>query len=105
MDVKFHFKGLQTLTMKECNRIEALQTEMRKLGYVIDTANNDELFWEGERCTPSAEPIETYSDHRMALAFAPAAFRIKGLHINHPEVVSKSYPHYWDDLKKAGFHL
>ena len=41
----------------------------------------------------------------MALAFAPAAFRIKGLRINHPEVVSKSYPHYWDDLKKAGFHL
>ena len=105
MDVKFHFKGLQTLTMKECNRIEALQTEMRKLGYVIDTANDDELFWEGERCTPSTEPIETYADHRMALAFAPAAFRIKGLRINHPEVVSKSYPHYWDDLQKAGFHL
>ena len=78
---------------------------MKKLGYLIKDENNNTLRWEGERCTPSLQPIDTYEDHRMALAFAPAACRFPGLRINNPGVVSKSYPHYWDDLRKAGFNI
>ena len=49
--------------------------------------------------------IDTYEDHRMAMAFAPAAFLFPNMRINHPEVVSKSYPHFWEDLRKAGFTI
>ena len=103
-NVPFHFRGLSTLKIKETDRIAALKTEMRKLGYVLSDGDGTELIWSGERCEPQLENgIDTYEDHRMALSFAPAALRIKGLKINHPQVVSKSYPKFWDDLKAAGF--
>ena len=103
-NVHFHFRGLSTLKIKETDRIEAMKTEMRKLGYVIHDVNDSELFWDGERCEPSMQMgIDTYEDHRMALSIAPAAFKTEGLLINNPKVVSKSYPHFWDDLKKAQF--
>ena len=104
MGVKFRFTGLQTLKIKETDRIEALKTEMRKLGYVITDVDGSELVWNGERCKPEQNPvIDTYDDHRMALAFAPLAFRLGHITINNPQVVTKSYPHYWEDLAKAGF--
>jgi 3-phosphoshikimate 1-carboxyvinyltransferase len=103
MGIPFKFTGLATLKIKETDRIEALKNELKKLGFVIHDENNNTLFWDGERCTPTNQPIETYEDHRMALAFAPTAFHHQGLEINHPEVVSKSYPQYWEDLEKAGF--
>ena len=104
MNVPFHFRGLSTLKIKETDRIFALKTEMRKLGYVLHEGDGSELIWNGERCEPDLESgIDTYEDHRMALAFAPAALRIKGLKINSPHVVSKSYPRFWDDLRNAGF--
>ena len=103
-NVHFHFRGLSTLKIKETDRIEAMKTEMRKLGYVIHDVNDSELYWDGERCEPSMQMgIDTYEDHRMALSIAPAAFKTEGLLINNPKVVSKSYPHFWDDLKKAQF--
>ena len=107
MGVPFHFRGLSTLKIKETDRIEALKTEMRKLGYVVRSANNSELIWDGERCQPSLDAgIDTYEDHRMALAFAPAALRISGgLRINNPMVVTKSYPNYWEDLAQCGFRI
>ena len=105
MNIKFHFKGLSTLRIKETDRIEALKTELRKLGFVLQSVGDDELLWDGERCQPSDDPIETYEDHRMALAFAPVALKRQGLQINNPEVVSKSYPDYWKDLQTAGFTL
>ena len=106
LGVHFHFHGLSTLKIKETDRIEALKTEMRKLGYVIRDVNGCELIWDGERCEPSYEAgIDTYEDHRMALAFAPAAFRTGGLRINNPQVVTKSYPRFWDDLRKAQFTI
>lgn len=105
LDIPFTFTGLASLKIKETDRIEALKAEMKKLGYLIKDENNNTLRWEGERCTPSLQPIDTYEDHRMALAFAPAACRFLGLRINNPGVVSKSYPHYWDDLRKAGFNI
>jgi 3-phosphoshikimate 1-carboxyvinyltransferase len=103
-NVPFHFRGLSTLKIKETDRIEAMKTEMHKLGYVIHDVNDSELYWDGERCEPSMQMgIDTYEDHRMALSIAPAAFKTEGLLINNPKVVSKSYPHFWDDLKKAQF--
>ena len=105
LEVPFHFTGLQSLKIKETDRIAALQTELRKLGYVLRDAQDSILSWDGERCEPEAHPvIATYEDHRMALSFAPAALvRPEGIAIAHPEVVSKSYPHYWSDLRAAGF--
>ena len=104
--IPFHFKGLSTLKIKETDRIEALKTEMRKLGYVLQDHNNSELIWDGERCDPTFEQgIDTYEDHRMALAFAPYAFLHDKLIINNPQVVTKSYPHYWEDLRLAGFTI
>ena len=105
-NVPFHFKGLATLKIKETDRIEALKTEMRKLGYVIESRNDSELLWNGERCEPSAElGIDTYEDHRMALAFAPYALKAGSIIINNPDVVTKSYPHYWEGLREAGFEI
>ena len=106
LDIPFHFKGLATLKIKETDRIEALKKEMAKLGYVVHDANDSELYWDGERCEPQLEQgINTYEDHRMALAFAPFAMKQDGLIINNPQVVTKSYPKFWDDLAKAGFQI
>lgn len=105
-NVHFHFTGLSTLKIKETDRIEAMKKEMRKLGYVIHDKNNSELIWDGERSMPEIEGgIDTYEDHRMALSFAPASLCIDGLSINNPQVVTKSYPHFWEDIKSAGFEV
>ena len=70
-------------------------------GYVTDT-DGQELSWNGERCEPEADAaIDTYDDHRMAMAFAPACMR-QPIRINNPQVVSKSYPCFWDHLRQAG---
>ncbi len=104
--VHFRFVGLSTLKVKETDRIEALKTELRRLGYVIHSVGDDELYWDGERCDADIDHgIDTYEDHRMALAFAPASLCISGLVINNPGVVTKSYPHYWEDLKRCGFSI
>lgn len=106
MGVPFLFTGLQTLKIKETDRIEALKAEMKKLGYIITDSQNSILEWDGERCEPDANPIiATYEDHRMAMAFAPAALKIDNLLIAEPMVVTKSYPYYWEDLRKAGFSV
>lgn len=106
MGIPFRFSGLQTLRIKETDRIAALKKEMKKLGYVLDDSEEGVLSWDGTRCEPDAEPaIDTYEDHRMAMAFAPAAILFPGLIINNPEVVSKSYPRFWEDLKASGFKL
>ena len=105
MSIPFHFTGLATLRIKESDRIEVLKREMRKLGFVIREENNSELLWDGERCEATMEPIDTYEDHRMAMAFAPAAVKFPGLRINNPEVVTKSYPNFWKDLQQAGFKI
>ena len=105
LGVTFKFTGLASLKIKETDRIEALKKELKKVGYVIYDENDNTLIWDGETCEPSFEPIDTYEAHRMALAFAPLAFKFPQIEINNPEVVSKSYPHYWEDLKKVGFEI
>lgn len=104
MGVPFRFTGLQSLKIKETDRIAALTAELRKLGYVLGCENDSVLYWNGERCEPQSAPvIATYEDHRMAMAFAPASLVLPCLRIAEPQVVSKSYPSFWDDLRKAGF--
>ena len=104
MDIPFKFTGLRTLKIKETDRIEALKTEMKKLGYIIKDENGDSLIWDGERCEPATDiAIDTYEDHRMALSFAPAAIKLPGIKINDPNVVTKSYPNFWNDMRNVGF--
>lgn len=105
----FVISGLKTLKIKETDRIEALRTELRKLGYVVSAvsvAGDISLEWHGERCEPVSNPhIATYADHRMAMAFAPAAVLFPGLVVDDAEVVSKSYPRFWEHLEGCGFKL
>jgi 3-phosphoshikimate 1-carboxyvinyltransferase len=77
------------------------------LGYVLTEQDGKILRWNGERTVPETFPvIQTYDDHRMAMAFAPIALRRpEGIGIAHIEVVSKSYPLFWADLQKADFKL
>ena len=106
MGIPFRFSGLQSLRIKETDRISALQQELHKLGYVIKDEHDSILSWNGERCPGEEHPvIATYDDHRMAMAFAPAVLRMPELTIGHPEVVSKSYPSYWQHLATAGFTI
>jgi len=101
----FRLTGLQSLKIKETDRLKALVDESSKLGFVFVASHDSILEWTGETCTMYAIPIETYDDHRMAMAFAPAALAYGIIRINHPEVVSKSYPNFWNDLKDAQFHI
>ncbi|MBQ0049315.1 MAG: 3-phosphoshikimate 1-carboxyvinyltransferase [Bacteroidales bacterium] len=99
LNVPFRITGLQSLKIKETDRIHALRTELRKLGYVVNEAEDSILYWEGQRCAEVEQPaIDTYDDHRMAMAFAPCC-QVRGcIRINHPEVVSKSYPNFFEAI-------
>ena len=102
----FHITGLRTLRIKETDRIDALCTQLRRLGYIITAGDDFSLSWNGERCAPEPEPhISTLDDHRMAMSFAPAAVLFPGIVIDDVEVVSKSYPDFWRHLEAAGFTL
>lgn len=106
LNIPFFFSGLQTLKIKETDRIAALKAELKKLGYVLRETENGVLEWDGERCLcDETIVIETYEDHRMAMSFAPASIKFENMYINYPEVVTKSYPTFWSDLKQAGFKL
>ena len=117
----FVFTGTESLRIKETDRIAALINELAKLGYKL-TYDDGTLKWEGEigqqvngstgqqvngsTGQHAATPIfATYNDHRMAMAFALAAMAHDSILIEHPEVVSKSYPTFWDDLRNVGFKV
>ncbi len=104
----FHFRltGLQTLRIKETDRIEALRSQLLKLGYEVEVGDNYSLCWNGRKKPSEERPvIETFDDHRMAMAFAPASVLFKGLVIADVDVVSKSYPDFWKHLALCGFEL
>lgn len=102
----FRITGLRTLRIKETDRLEALRIELRKLGYVVKVEGDDAISWHFETTAAEASPhISTYHDHRMAMAFAPAAIRFPGLIIDDAQVVSKSYPLFWEHLRQAGFKI
>jgi len=104
--IPFNFRGLQTLKIKETDRIAALINELDKLGFTLTEPAEGQLAWDGEKSstnlfdekatTPS---ISTYEDHRMAMAFAPAAI-VTPIIIEEPHVVTKSYPNFWNDIEK-----
>ena len=98
-----HLTGLHTLKIKETDRLEALRIELEKLGADI-TVTNDSLTLKISSVTERNVAINTYNDHRMAMAFAPLAL-ITDIIINDAEVVSKSFPDFWDDLKQIGFKV
>jgi len=92
--------GLHTLKIKETDRLQALQTEIQKLGGNIQITS-ESLQLEASQNLNKDVSIATYQDHRMAMAFAPLALRIP-IEIEQAEVVSKSYPEFWNDVQKAG---
>jgi len=99
------FTGLETLKIKETNRIQALQNELAKLGVKLIEKNLVYKLDCSEHKLPAKISIETYEDHRMAMAFAPLALVMDEVEIRDPDVVQKSYPTFWNDLKKAGFEI
>ncbi|MDR2791904.1 MAG: 3-phosphoshikimate 1-carboxyvinyltransferase [Tannerellaceae bacterium] len=106
-DIPFRFTGLQSLRIKETDRIDALRCELLKFGIPL-LSSDGILSWNGTRSNhPTPYPvINTYKDHRMAMAFAPLALvRPGGLIITDIDVVEKSYPHFWDDLRAVGFRV
>jgi 3-phosphoshikimate 1-carboxyvinyltransferase len=105
--IPFHFTGLETLKIKETNRIAALQDELARFGAQLTEPAHGELKWDGTFPLEkqSLPEIETYHDHRMAMAFAPVCQQAGPLAILDPMVVTKSYPGYWEDLKKVGFEI
>lgn len=103
--VRFRFTGIGHLRHKESNRMTALANELSRIGYALDLSD-DTMSWTGRR-TPGGEneTIETYADHRMAMAFAPAAAVLPYVAIDSPGVVGKSFPGYWEALEGLGFEL
>ena len=99
-----HLTGLHTLKIKETDRLEALKIELSKLSANIEVTNDSLVLKKREFAfeTRYDERIATYQDHRMAMAFAPLALKLP-LIINDAEVVSKSYPTFWEDLRGIGF--
>lgn len=106
LGVPFRFTGVSSLRIKETDRLEALRLELDKLGFLIEIEGDDVIAWEGRRHPLLEFPqIDTYDDHRMAMAFAPVSIFVPGIVIRNAEVVSKSYPRYWQDLSDAGFRI
>ncbi|MGH2667092.1 3-phosphoshikimate 1-carboxyvinyltransferase [Flavobacterium sp.] len=96
-----HLTGLHTLKIKETDRLEALKTELTKLGAKL-AVTDDSLTLEPSAEIKGNSAVSTYQDHRMAMAFAPLALKTD-IVIEEAEVVSKSYPDFWNDLKRIGF--
>lgn len=102
---RFRFESVSHLRHKETDRIAALTCELRKLGFIV-RSSADSMGWDGERCEALSAPlISTYSDHRIAMAFAMAAVKFPGLTIENPGVVEKSFPHFWENLACLGFEI
>lgn len=103
--IPIKFKGIESLAIKETDRISALEIELKKFSTMMQKTNKYYELNFLESSLPSAVEIETYHDHRMAMAFACTAMHLEQVDILNPEVVSKSYPNYWNDLESLGFSL
>ncbi|MBR1882942.1 MAG: 3-phosphoshikimate 1-carboxyvinyltransferase [Muribaculaceae bacterium] len=91
--------GLSTLRHKESDRMEALRTELKKVGYLVTIEGNEAMSWHFATCEPMPQPVvTTHGDHRIAMAMTLPATRFSGLTIADAEVVNKSYPRFWNDL-------
>lgn len=104
MGVGCHLTGLHTLKIKETDRLLALETELTKLGAEIEVTQDSLKLRPRKGVIVPHVAIDTYHDHRMAMAFAPLGLLVP-IAINDPDVVSKSYPEFWSDLQALGFVL
>ncbi len=100
LGITAELKGLQTLPFKETNRLKALQIELEKLGSKISIKENTLIIEKPHIQKIETVTINTYHDHRMAMSFAPLAAIYPNIHIENPEVVSKSFPQFWKELSK-----
>ncbi len=100
--IKLKVSGVESLKIKETDRLLAMKNELKKIGCDFYEEGNYWLLEKRRREIDDELSIDTYKDHRMAMAFAPLAAK-KSMIINDPDVVVKSYPTYWEDLKKVGF--
>lgn len=105
LGIKAHLTGLQTLKIKETDRIFAIKTELEKLGAVVEATDNSLKIFPPNKFEKGSKSISTYNDHRMAMSFAPLAIIFPGIKMENPDVVDKSYPAFWDDLQQTGFDL
>lgn len=113
LGIKAELTGLKTLKIKETDRILALKTELERFGAIVSITENSIQINDKRLKTQDGQPtvdyrlltIETYNDHRMAMSFAPLALVFGPLSIQDPNVVSKSYPLFWEDLKSVGFSV
>ena len=102
LQIKCHLTGLHTLKIKETDRLQALKNEIYKFGTDINITD-DSLSLSDCKPLTSGAVVATYNDHRMAMAFAPLALKTS-FSINEAEVVSKSFPDFWDNLSELGFN-
>lgn len=103
LGIECDLTGLHTLKIKETDRLEALKIEIEKLGGQIDITDNSLKLITCEALRQNIS-IDTYNDHRMAMAFAPLALKTD-IQVNDSDVVSKSFPSFWEDLKSIGFKI
>lgn len=101
--IKLTMTGLESLRIKETDRVAAMMRELKKIGSALEE-NDSEWVLNPGPIPDSIDPIETYDDHRMAMAFAPVC-QLRPIEIKDPEVVKKSYPAFWDDLKNVGVEI
>lgn len=104
LEIQGRLKGLETLRIKETDRIKAMQNEMAKFGVELFT-ENDVVKIPAVKPAFSDQKIETYHDHRMAMAMSILSYVVAPLYIEDETVVAKSYPGYWDDLETLGFQI
>ncbi|MCJ7467646.1 MAG: 3-phosphoshikimate 1-carboxyvinyltransferase [Maribacter sp.] len=103
LGIACHLSGLHTLKIKETDRLEAMKTELSKFGARISVTDRALTLAPSDSILKN-RTIDTYNDHRMAMAFGPLAMKTS-LFINNYEVVSKSYPDFWEDLEKLGLKV
>ena len=103
LGISCFIKGLQTLNIKETKRLIALKNELTKLGAKVDVTDSSLKLFKVKKIKKNIT-IKTYHDHRMAMSFAPLSLKIP-IFIENPSVVVKSYPKFWEDLKRAGFMI
>ncbi len=106
LNIKAELSGLASLKIKETDRIRALINELKKTGTTaIEEIENVLFVHPSNHLNQQPQLISTYKDHRMAMAFAPLALALDYIDIEHPSVVEKSYPAFWEDLKSVGFKI
>ena len=103
-NIKGYFTGLESLRIKETDRIKALQNELSKIGADLHEEDSEHWTLIPSRSLPTQASFLTYKDHRMAMAFAPLA-TVMDVEIERPDVVRKSYPNFWNDMKSVGFNV